>query len=258
MKQELYLTIPVLNAAGTLGFAPEPKGFLDLASLGGFITNPISWLPRTPAHGERFIPYPGGFLMHTGLPNPGFKVCLRRYAKRWSRSALSVYVHLLAQEVTRLTEMVERLEGLEGIAGVEIGLPPDIDPDSAYAMSKAAVGELPVIVRLPFDRSDELALIVMDSGVSAVSLGLPRGTLVREDGAQISGRLYGPATFPLALGAVARTAALGVPIIGAGGVYQRRDFDAMLGAGAIAVQLDSVLWRGEMPVVGDVEKSQPD
>jgi dihydroorotate dehydrogenase (NAD+) catalytic subunit len=253
MKQELYFTIPVLNAAGTLGFAPESKGFLNLASLGGFVTNPISWLPRTPAHGERFIPYLGGFLMHTGLPNPGFKTCLRRYAKRWSRSTLPVYVHLLAQDVTRLVEMVERLEGLEGVAGVEIGLPPEIDPDSAYAMSEAAVGELPVIVRLPFERSAELAPVVMDAGVSAVSLGLPRGILMKEDGSQISGRLCGPATFPLALEALARIAALGVPVIGAGGVYQRRDIDAMLGAGAIAVQLDSVLWRGKMPVVADIE-----
>jgi dihydroorotate dehydrogenase len=37
---------------------------------------------------------------------------------------------------------------------------------------------------------------------------------------------------------------LSIPTIGAGGVYTQEHADAMLAAGAYAVQLDSVLWRG--------------
>ena len=65
------------------------------------------------------------------------------------------------------------------------------------------------------------------------------------DSALIHGRIYGPGIFPLALAAVRTIKDVGVPVIGAGGVYQPGDVDAMLSAGAIAVQLDSVLWRGD-------------
>jgi dihydroorotate dehydrogenase len=80
---------------------------------------------------------------------------------------------------------------------------------------------------------------VIDGGASAVSLGAPRGKLVG-----ISGRMYGSGVFPLALRAVESLAGCGVPVIGAGGVYQQRDLEAMLAAGAFAVQVDAVLWRG--------------
>jgi dihydroorotate dehydrogenase (NAD+) catalytic subunit len=56
--------------------------------------------------------------------------------------------------------------------------------------------------------------------------------------------MYGPAVFPLALRAVAKLAGVGVPVIGAGGVYQPEDAVAMLGAGALAVQIDTALWKG--------------
>jgi NAD(P)H-dependent flavin oxidoreductase YrpB (nitropropane dioxygenase family) len=34
----------------------------------------------------------------------------------------------------------------------------------------------------------------------------------------------------------------GVPVIAAGGVYKQRQVEALMEAGAIAVQLDAVLW----------------
>jgi dihydroorotate dehydrogenase len=60
----------------------------------------------------------------------------------------------------------------------------------------------------------------------------------------VSGRLYGPGLFPQAAAAVLKMAALGIPAIGAGGIYSREQADKLLSAGAVAVQLDGVLWRG--------------
>ena len=70
-KSELLLNTPIMNAAGCLGFAPDTHGPTDLSQLGAFITNPISLLARSPAHGPRFLSFPGGFMLHTGYPNPG-------------------------------------------------------------------------------------------------------------------------------------------------------------------------------------------
>ena len=81
-------------------------------------------------------------------------------------------------------------------------------------------------------------------GLAALSLGPPRGLLPAPDGGLARGRLYGPAVFPLALATVKALSRFGVPVIGGGGVYRMEQAEAMLGAGAMAVQLDAVLWRG--------------
>jgi dihydroorotate dehydrogenase (NAD+) catalytic subunit len=144
--------------------------------------------------------------------------------------------------------MLARLERVEGAAGVEIGLPPEVDQAAVRAFAMAAAGELPVVLRLPFERAAELAGrlagVLAESGTAAISLAPPRGALRGPSGGLVHGRLYGPAVFPLALAAVRALAQAGVPVIGSGGVYSPEDYEAMLGAGAIAVQLDAVLWRG--------------
>jgi dihydroorotate dehydrogenase (NAD+) catalytic subunit len=239
LKNDLYLDKALMNAAGTLGFAPDPRGPLDLSQLGAFVTNPISRAHRTPARGKRFRPYPGGFVLHSGLPNPGLNAVIRHNRARWARAKVPVIVHLLAMDAASLASMIERLEGIESVMAVEIGLPPEVDPNSAFDFTQAAIGELPAIVRLPLEGAEELAGVVIDAGASAVSLGAPRGKLPG-----INGRMYGPGVFPLALRTVEKLAVFGIPVIGAGGVYQQGDVDAMLGAGAFAVQLDAVLWRG--------------
>jgi dihydroorotate dehydrogenase (NAD+) catalytic subunit len=80
---------------------------------------------------------------------------------------------------------------------------------------------------------------------AAISLGPPRGAIPGPDAALVHGRLYGPALFPLALAAIKTIKEIGLPVIGAGGVYRSQDVEIMLSAGASAVQLDSVLWRGD-------------
>jgi dihydroorotate dehydrogenase (NAD+) catalytic subunit len=247
MKYALSFDRPLMNAAGSLGFAPPRSSGVDLEQLGAFVTNPVSLRRRTAANGTRYIAFAGGFLLHTGLPNPGLNAVLARHAERWVRQPLPVWVHVLANHVAELSQMVRLLEGRDGVAGLEVGLAADTDPADAQAFTQAASGELPVIVRLPLERSLELAGAVLEYGAAAVSLGPPRGALLDAGGERVSGRLYGPAIFPLALQAVSRLAEAGLPVIASGGVYSSRDAEAMLAAGALAVQLDSVLWRGWQP-----------
>ena len=157
-------------------------------------------------------------------------------------------VHLLAQDPAEARRLVDALEGLVGVAGFELGLPGDIDPQAALALAQAAAGELPVILRLPLERAFELAgsaaQAVQRGEVAAISLGPPRGMVPTPQGGLVSGRLYGPAIFPLALAAVKGLTELGLPVIAAGGIYTEVQAQAMLGAGALAVQLDAALWRG--------------
>ena len=247
-KYDLEFDAPLMNAAGSLGFSLETNGAVDWNRFGAFVTHPVSLRPRQPAHPPCFFPYNGGFLLHTGFPNPGVKAVVRRHSRRWSSSPLPVLVHLLAQDPAEARRLVDALEGMVGVAGFELGLPGDIDPQAALALAQAAAGELPVILRLPLERAFELASsaaqAVQRGEVAAISLGPPRGMVSTPQGGLASGRLYGPAIFPLALAAVKSMTELGLPVIAAGGIYTEEQVQAMLGAGALAVQLDAVLWRG--------------
>lgn len=243
-KHDLTFDPPILNAAGTLGFFPDLHNSLDWDQLGAFVTNPISLTPRTPARGTRYAAYPGGFLLHTGYPNPGLTQVLRRYARHWSRSPLPVIVHLLARGPDEVARMARQLENVEGVNGLEVGVPSDASHDLAVALSQAAGGELPVIIRLPMERSLELAGGVIQAGAMAVSLAPPRGILPASGEELLQGRLYGPAILPMALRTVQELVKQGIPAIGAGGIYSQNHCKAMLSSGALAVQLDGILWRG--------------
>ena len=79
-KFDLALNTPIMNAAGSLGFALDPNVPIDISHLGAFVTNPISIRKRTPARGPRLLEFPGGFLLHSGYPNPGLDSIIRRFA----------------------------------------------------------------------------------------------------------------------------------------------------------------------------------
>lgn len=243
-KHDLIFDPPLMNAAGTLGFYPDLHRGMDWGQLGAFVTNPISQAARTPARGTRFISYPGGFLLHTGYPNPGLSQTLRRYARHWSHSPRPVIVHILAAGPADLARMVQQLENVEGVVSLELGVDRDVSREGVIALTQAAVGELPVIVRLPMERALELASGTIQAGAMAISLAPPRGILPTPEQELLQGRLYGPAILPLALRIVQELVRLRIPTIAAGGVFSQEQVRILLTAGAMAVQLDAVLWRG--------------
>jgi dihydroorotate dehydrogenase (NAD+) catalytic subunit len=240
-KRDLTFRKPLMNAAGTLGFAPELRAPVPWADFGAFVTNPLSLRPRSGAARPALIEYPGGFLLHTGLPNPGLAGALKKYARRWTDSPLPVIVHLMADRPEETQQMVERLEEVENVAAVELGFAPLLADDIISLVVEMCRGELPLIASLPAEQILGLGPRLMNEGAAAVSLAAPRGSLPR-NGMLISGRLFGPSLFPKSLDVVASAAKLGLPAIGAGGVYSNEQVETMLGAGALAVQVDAALW----------------
>lgn len=233
----------MMNAAGSLGFAPDPRGPVSLEKFGAFVTNPISTRARRAAGSPKLSPFPGGILLHTGYPNPGVAGAIKDNAAAWARSQAPIIIHLLSGKPEELRKAVLRFEELENVMAVEIGFQEDSSGHMVAGLVQAASGELPVIAQLPLSRALELALGTLDAGASAISLGPPRGALPDSDGRLISGRLYGPSLFPQALEAVRQISRAGYPVIGAGGVESETRAEAMLAAGAIAVQLDISLWK---------------
>ena len=240
MKRDIYFSKPLMNAAGSLGFAPDPRAGIALESFGAFVTNPFSLRPRRPAAKPEVIEYPGGFLFHTGLPNPGFNVGLKRYASRWENSVLPVIVHLMADRPEETQRMVRMLESHENVMAAELGFAPLLADDIILLTLEMCLGELPLIFSLPLEQVLSLGPRLIQQGAQAIGLTAPRGALMTDH--LTTGRLYGPSLFPRTLETVYSAAKLGLPVIGAGGVWNLEQAEAMLSAGALAVQVDAALW----------------
>jgi dihydroorotate dehydrogenase (NAD+) catalytic subunit len=240
MKRDVYFSKPLMNAAGSLGFAPDLRSGIAFDSFGAFVTNPLSLRSRVPAAQPEVLEYPGGFLLHTGLPNPGFNSGIKRYASRWDKAELPIIVHLMADRPEETQRMVRVLESHENVMAAELGFAPLLADDIILLTLEMCVGELPLIFSLPVEQVLSLGPRLIQSGAQAISISTPRGALMTDR--LITGRLYGPSLFPRALETVYSAAKLGLPIIGAGGVWRKEDADAMLSAGALAVQVDAALW----------------
>lgn len=249
MKRDLYFSKPLMNAAGSLGYAPDKRAGIPLELFGAFVTNPFSWRPRQPAAKPAVMEYRGGFLLHTGLPNPGLNAGVKKYASRWARSDLPVIVHLMADRPEETQRMVRMLETQENVMAAELGFAPLLADDILLLTLEMCLGELPLIFSLPIEKVLSLGPRLIQEGAQAVSISMPRGALspaltpsAPEKNELITGRLYGPSLFPHTLEIVHSASKLGLPIIAAGGVWTKENAEAMLSAGALAVQMDAVLW----------------
>jgi dihydroorotate dehydrogenase (NAD+) catalytic subunit len=243
-KRDLIFPKPLMNGAGMLGFTPDGRAPVPWAALGAFITNPISLRARRAATAPEVVEYPGGFLLHTGLPNPGFHAVVKRSAHRWQEAPLPVIPHLMADRPDETRQMVQALESVDNVMAVELGFAPLLAPDIILLAVEMCRGELPLIASLPAEQVLELGGRVLETGAAALSLAAPRGALER-DGNLVQGRLFGPALLPRSLDVVYSAARLGLPIIAAGGVSSEDDARTLLRAGAVAVQVDYRLWLAE-------------
>jgi hypothetical protein len=231
-----------MNQAGTLGFSPMLSQPVPGCV---FVTNPVSYRPRRPSTDRDVIPYPGGFLLHTGLSNPGWKAVRKKYEAHWLQYKLPVWVHLISQDLTQLAGMVRDCEEMECVAAVELGLPPGCPPDVMKQMVRASSGEKPLMVHVCAGEDLNLMRHIPQE-VSAVSLGAPRGRLKSAQGNIISGRLHGPGLFPLLLQNLCSLSDVDIPIL-LGGICNKEDGETALHSGAAAVQMDRLCWMGELP-----------
>ena len=241
MKRDLYFSKPIMNAAGSLGFAPDPRNGIDLDSFGAFITNPISLRSRLPAVQPAVIEFPGGFLLHTGLPNDGLSSVIKKHGARWNRADMPIIVNLMADRPEETQQMVRSLENIENVMAVELGFAPLLANDIILMTLEMCLGELPLIFSLPVEQVLSLGPRLVQDGAQAISIATPRGALMTDH--LITGRLYSPSLFPQTLETVFSAAKIGLPIIGAGGVWSKENANAMLSVGALAVQIDAALWN---------------
>ena len=104
-----------------------------------------------------------------------------------------------------------------------------------------------MVIRFPLDRAFEFipgeVSDLLAAGLTAVSLGPPRGALPDQTGRVVYGRLFGPGLFPQTLAVARQLVKTGLPVLAGPGVFSASQAEILLANGVTAAQLDAVLWK---------------
>lgn len=246
-KQGIQLPNPVLLAAGVVGYGDALAPGLELASLGGYVTAPVTrrpWRNNPP----QLVEIPGGLLWQRGLWNPGLRRVVRDYAPSWRHSVVPVIVHLADSDPNALATSANSLEELPGVAGVEIDIPIGpgaVDEGSTRVWAVREACDLPLLVRLAIDASDNTVQSVLDAGADTLVMGQPPATAYFDPSSStlLRGSFHGPAVVGWITARLVDLVPWATrPVIACGGIHRLEDAIAYLGAGAVAVQIDTAAW----------------
>ncbi|MBW6474551.1 MAG: hypothetical protein K0B14_15600 [Anaerolineaceae bacterium] len=232
-----------MNAAGTAGFFPS-RGFLNhFPEIALFITNPISYHPRSPATQRNIIPFQGGFMVHSGHPNPGLKKVIHQFRETWENAILPVCMNVLSDEPYHIEKIVRSLESIENIAAIELAIDNSLKVSDIKTNIQAAMGELPIILSLPFEYVfQEWLGQTLIPEIVAISIQAPRGVLKHNE-QYIHGRLYGRSIFSLTLHAIQHLTSFEIPIYAGVGVLHESQISSLLEKGAHNFQGHEIIWR---------------
>ena len=253
----LRLRNPVLTASGTFGQGIEYADLIDVRRLGAFANKGTTIRARPGNPQYRIAETPSGILNSIGLENPGAAEVARRYGKAWAALGVPVIINVAGHSIADYVAVVRAMTGTPGVVAYELNIScPNVeggmlfgwDPVLAAEVTRAVKAEtdLPVIVKLTPNAPDVVAVAraveaAGADGVTAINtvLGMRIDTARRRAvlGTR-SGGLSGPAIRPIAVHITYQVAqAIGIPIIGAGGITSAADALEFLMAGASAVQV---------------------
>ncbi|MBN2537827.1 dihydroorotate dehydrogenase [candidate division WOR-3 bacterium] len=245
---------PVLAASGTWEFGLRFKAVS--ARLGGVVTKGITVEPRAGNPGPRIFEFPGGILNSVGLENPGLERFRDEVLPEVAALGTRVIVNVAGFEPGEFDRLVGELDR-EPVAGFELNLScPNVghggaafgqDPKLVEDITRRARArtDRPVVVKLTANFTDPVATAraAEAGGADAVTVintlfGLALNANGRPFLGGRNGGMSGPALKPFALYCVDRVAAaVGIPVIGCGGIMDGRDALDFLSAGAALVQV---------------------
>lgn len=249
---------PVMTASGTFGYGEEFAEYVDLESIGAFVTKGLSLKARAGNPTPRIVETPGGMLNAIGLQNVGIDAFIAKKVPYFRSIKTPAIANFFGNTVDEYAEMARRLDEVPEVAALEVNIScPNVkqggivfgtDPDCAASVVTAcrAVTKKPLIVKLSPNVTDVVAMAKAceDAGADALSLintltGMAIDLQKRRPVlANITGGFSGPAIKPVALRMVWQVAkAVKVPIIGIGGIMNATDALEFMLAGATAVQI---------------------
>lgn len=254
----LKLKNPVLTASGTFGYGEEFADFIDLNRLGGFIVKGTTLNHREGNPYPRMAETPSGMLNAVGLQNKGVDYFIEHIYPRIEHLDTEIMVNVSGASVADYTEVCHRLTQCPKIHAVEVNIScPNVKQggmafgttcegaaEVTRAVRKAWPGTLIVKLSPNVTSIADIARAVEAEGADAVSLintllGMAIDVERRRPYlSTITGGLSGPAVRPVAVRMVWQVAkAVGIPVVGLGGIMNARDALEFIMAGATAIEV---------------------
>ncbi len=254
----LKLKNPVLTASGTFGYGEEFADFIDLNRLGGFIVKGTTLNHREGNPYPRMAETPSGMLNAVGLQNKGVDYFIEHIYPRIEHLDTEIMVNVSGASVADYTEVCHRLTQCPKIHAVEVNIScPNVKQggmafgttcegaaEVTRAVRKAWPGTLIVKLSPNVTSIADIARAVEAEGADAVSLintllGMAIDVERRRPYlSTITGGLSGPAVRPVAVRMVWQVAkAVGIPVVGLGGIMNARDALEFILAGATAIEV---------------------
>jgi len=258
---------PVLNGSGTFDAIAARRTFGDALledfPFHAFVSKTITLAPRQGNAPPRLWEAPAGLINSIGLPNKGLEAFLREDLPELAELPVPLVVSVMGFSREELELLVSAAGARAEIAmielnvscpNVETGLVMGADPsETASAVERVRpVTDKPLIVKLTPNATDPraVALAAEGAGADAVSLVNTLKGMALDPRTGCSwlgggtGGVSGPAIRAVALEQVqAVSAAVGVPVVGMGGIENGRDAADFMLAGAACVAVGTESFR---------------
>ena len=255
---DLQLKNPVMTASGTFGYGLEFADFMPLDGIGGIIVKGTTLNPREGNDYPRMAETAQGMLNCVGLQNKGVDYFCTHIYPQIKDIDTNMIVNVSGSSPEDYAECAARVDALEHIPAIELNISCPNVKDGGMAFGVTCAGAASVvkavrqryhktlIVKLSPNVTDitEIARAVEAEGADAVSLintlmGMAIDIEKRKPLLSIrTGGLSGPAVKPVALRMVWQVAkAVGIPVVGLGGISCAKDAIEFLMAGATAIEI---------------------
>lgn len=256
---DLTLKNPVIPASGCFGYGYEMADWYDINILGAISFKGTTLHPRFGNELPRVAECTAGILNSVGLQNPGVdRVISEELPKMRAVYRGPIVANISGFSVEEYTETCRRIDPEEQVEIIELnvscpnvhggGMSFGTDPKCVASVVKAvkAVTTKPLYVKLTPNVTDIVAIARACEEAGADGLCLINTLLgMRIDMksrrpvlANTMGGYSGAAVFPVALRMVWQVShAVGLPVIGCGGVTTADDVLEMMAAGASAVEV---------------------
>jgi dihydroorotate dehydrogenase (NAD+) catalytic subunit len=263
---------PIVLASGTAGYGHELSGVVDLDRIGGFVTKAVSLEPRTGAPAPRVAEFDGGMINAVGLANPGVRAVCDEHlpwlgANHPGTRRLANIVGFFVEEFESVVEMLEAamtktnataLDGYElnvscpnvKAGGMEFGA--DARSLAAVVTTARRATKRPMFVKLSPTLTDigAAARTAADAGADGITVvnTIPGLVIDLETRRPVlgfgTGGVSGPAILPVGVLATWKVRqAVGLPIMGVGGVSTAGDALQYIVAGASLVGVGTAALR---------------
>jgi dihydroorotate dehydrogenase (NAD+) catalytic subunit len=253
----LRLPNPIMVASGTFGYGREMVDYVSVGRLGGVVPKTITPQPRQGNQPWRTVETAAGLLNSIGLDNDGIDSFLVKLLPWLVASGAPVIVSIAGANAGEFIDLARRLDGVVGIAAIELNVScpnvshgVDLGTDAGLCRDVVAgvreATSLPILAKLTPNVTSIVAIAkaASEGGADAVTLvNTCQGMAVdwrrrRPMLGNVIGGLSGPAIKPIALRCVHQVRqAVGIPIVGVGGIMTIDDCMEFFVTGASAVQV---------------------